>query len=364
MKARYLIAVALTVTLAAGASTLAHGSLSPTTSPAAAPAASLTTTMLSVKTGATGTGHTITTRPRNVGAAGWGRRAGGAGMIGQRGLGRGLTVSAVNGQTITASGWGGQQITVTVSATTVYTEAGSAATLAAVTPGSRIAVQGTRDSTGAVNATAITIVLPTMSGVVTAVNGTTLTISDFAGTAHSVTVSDGTRYQRAGQAATLADISVGTAIVAEGHSDASGTLSALRVSIRVPRVAGQVATVSASSFTLKPGFRSSASTVTTSASTLYSAPDGTALTSAAVKSGSIVMAEGTLSADGKTLTALRVIVLPSAGQSVQGTGPLGGGFGRHGHGGRGFGFFGGANGGGASGSSTTPAAPSTSAGTI
>jgi hypothetical protein len=236
----------------------------------------------------------------------------------------------VNGNTITATGWAGQTVTVQVSATTSYTEARTAASLADLHAGSVIAVQGssTSTSTPTIDATVITILLPTEVGVVTNVSGTTLTLTTFDGATHTVTVSASTRYQKAGQSATLADISSGTAIVVAGTTNSDGSLSAVRVTIQEPRVAGQVTAVNGSSYTVSGAFGQSY-TVATTSSTTYVNADGTTASASAVQAGTAIIAQGTLSSDGKTLTAQRVIIAP---------GGAGHGGGRFGFGGPGRAF--------------------------
>lgn len=266
------------------------------------------------------------------GPGGWGF-GGGPGRFGggHGGFGRGggLTVTGVNGNAITATGRGGQTVTVQVSATTAYTEAGASASLSDVQSGSIIAVQGSFANTSGttINATGVTIVLPTEAGVVTNVNGDTLTITGFDGTTHTVTLSGSTRYQKAGQSAAQSDVTTGTAIEVEGTLNSDGSLSAVRVTIRTPRLGGQVSAVNGSSYTIK-GRGGSTYTVTATSSTVYVNADGSAATASAVKSGVSISAEGTLSSDGKTLTALRIVILPARGAF----GPRG-----HGH----FGGFGG-----------------------
>jgi hypothetical protein len=249
---------------------------------------------------------------------------------GEHGHGAGLTVTGVSGNTITATSRGGQTVTVQVSATTAYTEAGASASLADVKAGTVIAVQGSYANTSGttINASGVTILLPTEVGVVTNVSGTTLTLTAFDGATHTVTVNASTHYQKAGQSATLADISSGTAIVVEGTTNSDGSLSAVRVTIQEPRVAGQVTAVNGSSYTVTGAFGQSY-TVATTSSTTYVNADGT--TASAVQAGTAIIAQGTLSSDGKTLTAQRVIIAPRG---------AGHGGGRFGFGGPGGGHFG------------------------
>jgi len=263
------------------------------------------------------------------GPGGYGGRHGGAGY------GRGLTVTSVNGNTIAATGQGGQTVTVQVSATTAYTEAGTTASLSDVKPGSIIAVRrsttgtGTGTGTGApattIDATGVTIVLPRVAGVVTGVNGSTLTLTGFDGTTRTVTVTGSTRYQKAGQSAPLSTIASGTAVVAEGTANGDGSLTAVRVTIQVPRVAGRVTAVSGSSYTVTGRFGQATYTVATTGSTTYTTADGGAASASTVTTNTYIVAEGTLSSDGKTLSAQRIVVAPmGAGRGVGRHGGVGG----------------------------------------
>jgi Domain of unknown function (DUF5666) len=273
---------------------------------------------------ANGSGPTM---PGTSGRFGWGR----GGRRGHVGFGRVLAVTGVSGNTITATGRRGQTVTVQVSDTTTYTEAGASASLAAIHPGSLIAVRGSRANTSAttINATRVAILLSREAGVVTNVSGTTLTLTGFDGASHTVSVTDQTRYQKAGASAALSDVTTGTAIVAAGTLDSSGTLTAVRVLIRVPTIRGEVTGVSGSSYTVTVRFGTTY-TVNATSSTTYVNRDGTAASASAVTAGTYIAAQGTLS--GTTLTAQRIIVVPAG--SGRGFGFGGPGF-RPGHAGAG-----------------------------
>ena len=64
-----------------------------------------------------------------------------------------------------------------------------------------------------------------------------------------------------------------------------------------------------SSYTVTGAFGQSY-TVTTTSSTTYVNADGTTASAFAVKAGVAIIAQGTLSSDGKTLTAQRVLIAP------------------------------------------------------
>ena len=303
--------------LAGGTVVVAHAG----TSPVAALAGTGTGSSVGLTSALTSQGTTgNTAMPAGTQFPGDGR----GGPHGQ--FGRGLTVTAVSGSTISATGRGGQAITVQVTASTTYSMAGASAALSDIQTGSMIAVRsaaasGSGSSTGStIAATSVTILLPVQGGVVTGVRGSTLTVTGFDGATHTITVAASTRYQKAGQAATLADIATGTSIAAEGTRNADGSLAAVWVTIQVPITHGQVTAASGTQYTVSDRDRST-STVVTTGSTTYSNADGTAATAAALKVGAEIDAEGSLSADGKTLTALRITVEPTGADSGHGDGP-------------------------------------------
>jgi len=280
--------------------------------------------------------------------SGFARSTCGAGVAGQ--------VTSVSGNTINLTGRRAGAVAVTVGATTVYTEAQQAASLADVHTGLLIMACGTGSSTN-VQATKIYIVLPRIGGVVTNVSGSTLTLTSLDGATRTVTVSNATTYDKAGHSASLGDITNGTAIAAQGSVGSDGVLSA---DIQTPRVAGQVMGVNGSTITLSNAHgmngmsgvngtsgMSGTTTVVTSDQATYSVisatagmtPTTTTGMAGDVKTGVSIIAQGTLSSDGKTLDALRITILPASAN-----GRAYARHGRHGSFGRGFGGFGGPGG--------------------
>jgi hypothetical protein len=240
----------------------------------------------------------------------------------------GLTISGISGSTITATMRGTQTMTITVTSTTKYTRAGATITLGDLHQGDQIAVQGTRAAQGTMTATSIEVVLPRESGVVTVVNGSTLTITGFDSSAHTVILGASTKYTRAGQIAAQSDVTTGTSINVEGTANADGSLNALLVTIQTPRVAGQVSAVSGSSYTIANRAGTSAVTVVATSSTLYVDMSGASVQPSTIVKGTEITAEGTLSSDGKTLTALRITVFSASKSGQMGRGS--GSFGQHG----------------------------------
>ncbi|HWE61434.1 MAG TPA: DUF5666 domain-containing protein [Chloroflexota bacterium] len=220
-----------------------------------------------------------------------------------------LTVQSVSGTTIAAATAAGIPITIDTSTTTTFTEAGATVTLAAVQTGEHIRISGSYNQ---VNRTAqarkVVVVVPAVSGVVTAVSGSTITLTDRNAVQHTITIGASAKFERAGQSAGLQNIAVGSLVTVQGTTNSDGSLNVLRVLIHVPRVAGTISNVTGASFTLTTR-AGKAYTVTTSPSTIYvqshpgSAPT-TSTTAPSLTSGERAIVQGTLS--GTNVNALRI----------------------------------------------------------
>jgi len=242
----------------------------------------------------------------------------------------GLTVSSVSGQTIIAKRPDGASVTVKVSSSTTYTRAGKTVSISAVTSGEAIDVRGTRNSDGSVSATRVDIVLPHVGGRVTAISGSTITITDHEGGTATIHTAASTTVQRADQSASVKDIAVGAQINAEGTRNSDGSLNAEAITIVLPRAGGQIKSVSGSTITVTDPRGTTTTTITVTASTKYvtvtfgsNGPTQTASSFSALKSGVFINAEGTKTSDG-SLTAAVVTILPNAPSGKAGPGgPLG-----------------------------------------
>jgi hypothetical protein len=196
-----------------------------------------------------------------------------------------------------------------VDSNTKYTKAGATIALTDIQKGDKLAVQGSRTAQGAITATSIAVVLPTEVGVVTGTGSSTLALTGFNGATHTVNISSTTRYQKAGQTASSSDVTTGTAVVVEGTTNTDGSINADLVTIQLPRVGGQVTATGTNSYTVSGRNGNTSVTVNTSSSTTYVDPSGATVQPSTITNGTNILAEGSLSADGKTLTALRITVL-------------------------------------------------------
>jgi hypothetical protein len=139
---------------------------------------------------------------------------------------RDITISAINGSNLsleTADGW---TRTITVSESTTFTEAGETITLADLAVGDQIVFGQERQSDGSYTITAIRVVLPTIGGEVTAIDGNTITVTNRDGTTGTIHVDGDTTYLVNGDTGALSDISVGSFVVAQGSLRTDGSLDA------------------------------------------------------------------------------------------------------------------------------------------
>jgi hypothetical protein len=183
---------------------------------------------------------------------------------------------------------------------------------------------------------------PLAGGTVKAVNGTSsITVSSFTGSTQTILLSGSTTIHEAGKTVDLSAIKPGDRIMVQGTTTSSG-IKATTIQVELPRVIGSVTAVNGSTITIKTAnnrwFGNGGSTttqsvtVTTSKSTTYQGQSGTSSLSA-IKTGNSIIASGTLSSNGKSMTASQIIVLPAGSfQSGNGAGSF---FGRP------HGFFGG-----------------------
>jgi hypothetical protein len=148
--------------------------------------------------------------------------------FGRGGFGFGdITITAIDGSDLalkTADGW---TRTITVTSDTTITRAGTAITLADLKVGDEIRFAQTRNADGTYTVTKIQLVLPSVAGQVTAIDGSTITVKRFDGTTQVVHVDSSTTYTVAGVTnPTLADIKVDAFIIATGTQRADGSLDA------------------------------------------------------------------------------------------------------------------------------------------
>lgn len=155
---------------------------------------------------------------RGFGAAG--------GLVGVRQI----TISAISGSDVTVSRQDGWTRTINVSATTTITRAGQTIGVADLKVGDEIRFQQQRNADGTFAVTAIDVVLPRVTGKVSATTSDTITVQRPDGTTMTIHVGSDTTYRVPGVAnATISDITAGMVILAQGTQNADGSLQAVAV---------------------------------------------------------------------------------------------------------------------------------------
>lgn len=145
-------------------------------------------------------------------------------------IGEGGLVTAVTTTSVTVNRWDGKTTTYTITPTTTFTEGHASTTAASLVVGDRINIRLTRKAP--TTAIRINIELAELTGSVTSVVGNLITITGPQGFARTIIVSDATTYTQNGAPATLADVTVGSPVFAEGTIDVNLTsLDALSIKI-------------------------------------------------------------------------------------------------------------------------------------
>lgn len=235
-------------------------------------------------------------------------------------------VTAKTGLTITITDPQGFSRTILTSLTTTFTVGGAPGTLASVSVGSKIVAQGTIDTNlTTLDALSVEVgttgTMDTIHGVVTAFNSGSVTVLQKDGASTPFALTTSTTFKDGGVSLSASDLAVGSKVGIEVSSAASTT--ALNVEIELAHLSGTVTAINGSTFTIGD-HNGSARTIVASLTTTYT-KDGAPAKSADVAVGSRIRGEGTLSADGLTLTAVSVVIEHNAVSTRDNQGSNGGG---------------------------------------
>ena len=140
-----------------------------------------------------------------------------------------ITITAIDGSDLSLKTEDGWTRTITVTSTTTITKGGATITVGDLAVGDQIAFAQDRATDGTYTVTAIKVVLPSVIGEVTAIDGNTITVTQPGGTTATIHVDGDTTYQVNGAAGSLSDVKVGSFIAAEGTQRSDGSLDAAAV---------------------------------------------------------------------------------------------------------------------------------------
>lgn len=171
---------------------------------------------------------TVTPKGDRPAWRGLGPRLGGPGPFG--GLGRfgfnDITITAIDGSSLSLRTDDGWTRTITVTDATKITKGGATIGVADLAVGDEVRIGQERAADGTYTVTSIVVVLPTVVGEITAIDGSTLTVTQRGGTTATIHVDGDTTYRVDGGSGSLSDLKVGGVIVAEGTQRSDGSLDA------------------------------------------------------------------------------------------------------------------------------------------
>ena len=136
---------------------------------------------------------------------------------------------AIDGSDISLKTVDGWTRTISVGSTTTITKGGATITVGDLTVGDEIRFAQKKAADGSYDVTAIVVVLPTVVGEVTAIDGDTIKVTQPGGTTATIHVDSHTTFRIDGASGSLSGVKVGAFIVAEGTQRADGSLDAAAI---------------------------------------------------------------------------------------------------------------------------------------
>ena len=227
---------------------------------------------------------------------GFGGERGGGGLSS---VGRGgITIAAIHGTSLDLKTDDGWTRTITVGSSTKITKAGKTAAVTDLAVGDKIAIRETKNADGSYTVVAIAVPTPVVSGTVTAIGPTSLTLKLRDGSTRSVTLTGSTTYRLGRADGTKADVKVGSLVIAAGSAAGSTfTASSVQVVVKLARVGGTVTATTKDTITVKQRDGSSA-TIHVGSVAKLAVRGTTKPTVASITVGMQVQAWGTRNADG------------------------------------------------------------------
>ncbi len=216
-----------------------------------------------------------------------------------------ITIAAIDGSSVslkTADGW---TRTITLTDSTTLTKAGDTITRADLAVGDTVRFSQTRNSDGTFTITALEVVVPQAGGNVTGLTSGGFTFTGRDGLAHNVTVTGSTKFTVGAKDGTKADVTVGANVIVAGPTASDGTITALHVTVVLPRVTGQVSATASNTLTITR-MGGTALTIHVGADTTYRVAGASTATFSDIKTGMFVIVEGTQRSDG-SLDAVTVV---------------------------------------------------------
>jgi hypothetical protein len=210
---------------------------------------------------------------------------------------RQITITAIDGSNISLKTDDGWTRTITVTSATTYTKGGQSITLGDLRVGDEVRFRQTRNTDGTFTINAINVVLPSVAGEVTAVNGDTFTIKTRGNVTWTITTNGDTKYLLDGGNGAKADVKVGVKVGVVGTQSGESALTATAVRIEAARLAGKVTAKTADTITIER-LGGGTATIHVSDSTKYHVPGKQDASLSDITVGGVILAHGRQRADG------------------------------------------------------------------
>jgi hypothetical protein len=150
-----------------------------------------------------------------------------------RGLGvgrRDITITSINGSDVSLKTEDGWTRTIAVTSGTTITKGGQTTAVSDLAVGDEVRIAEQRNDDGTYTVTQIHVVQPTIGGRVTAIDGSTITVTVPGGTTSKIHVSADTKISVDGTTgAKVSDIKVNSFVIAQGTQRSDGSLDASTV---------------------------------------------------------------------------------------------------------------------------------------
>ena len=196
--------------------------------------------------------------PQGNGRAPFGPAGGGLrGLIGRLGdlKDRGgfgqISITGIDGSNISLKTDDGWTRTIAVTSDTKITKGGQPIQLGDLKVGDQIRFRETRSAGGNFTIQAINVVLPSVAGEVTAVNGDTFTVKTRGNVSWAITTNDATTYMLDGGTGAKSDVKVGAKVGIVGTQNGESALTATTVRIVPASVAGKVTAKTGDTITIQ-----------------------------------------------------------------------------------------------------------------
>jgi hypothetical protein len=168
----------------------------------------------------------------------------------RHGFGR-ITIAAIDGSNIALKTDDGWTRTIAVTSDTKITKGGQAIAVGDLRVGDQVRFRETRNADGTFTIQAINVVLPSVAGEVTAVNGDTFTVKSRSNVTWTITTNNATKYMLDGGDGEKSDVKVGARVGVVGTQSGESALTATTVRIAPAVVAGKVTAKTSDTITIQ-----------------------------------------------------------------------------------------------------------------